>query len=224
LKQTAWIGAAFGVGAALMASGGVSRAADNGASPASVRGRYVEARSASVYAGACHYNGELTTAGREAVIAWRVDEGQADGVKLDGVRVLALIAGSDNLGFPQNARRSVVYVDAAATPAQRNAVIKLLKARVGATLGEVVAVKSAPVSFTEEDKAVTVKSQGVVDVKASRYPCAHCRMPADTWYGPLTPTKSEVAQGVSTGFSDKTLNVSWSQTASDNVYVGTFQM
>lgn len=32
-------------------------------------GDYVEARTASVFAGACHYNGELVTTGHEAVAA-----------------------------------------------------------------------------------------------------------------------------------------------------------
>ncbi|MCA1632087.1 MAG: hypothetical protein LC774_17540, partial [Acidobacteria bacterium] len=58
-----------------------SRAAADG-----VRGVYVEARTASVFAGACHYNGELTTAGREAVLAWSVKEGSWGGVNLAGVR------------------------------------------------------------------------------------------------------------------------------------------
>ena len=37
-----------------------------------ITGDYVEARTASVFAGACHYNGELTTTGREAELAWHV--------------------------------------------------------------------------------------------------------------------------------------------------------
>src|SRR5918997_2889835 len=63
---------------------GSSRAEADG-----VRGVYVEARTASVFAGACHYNGELTTAGREAVLAWSVKEGSWGGVELAGVRAVA---------------------------------------------------------------------------------------------------------------------------------------
>ena len=36
-----------------------------------IAGDYVEARTASVFAGACHYNGELVTTGRDAIMAWR---------------------------------------------------------------------------------------------------------------------------------------------------------
>ncbi|HEX8117567.1 MAG TPA: hypothetical protein VF521_09860, partial [Pyrinomonadaceae bacterium] len=55
-----------------------------------LKGVYVEARTASVFAGACHYNGELTTAGREAVMAWSVKEGSWGGVSLAGVSALAV--------------------------------------------------------------------------------------------------------------------------------------
>ena len=51
-----------------------------------VRGEYVEVRTASVFAGACHYNGELTTAGRDALMAWNVKSGAWRGVDLAGVR------------------------------------------------------------------------------------------------------------------------------------------
>src|SRR5678815_4830331 len=35
----------------------------------SMRGDYVEVRTASVFAGACHYNGEVVTTGRDAKMA-----------------------------------------------------------------------------------------------------------------------------------------------------------
>ena len=54
-------------------------------------GDYVEARTASVFAGACHYNGELTTTGRDAVMAWNITTGSWDGVRLAGVRALAVV-------------------------------------------------------------------------------------------------------------------------------------
>ncbi len=197
-------------------------AADSGNT--SVTGEYVEARSASVYAGACHYNGEYTTAGREAVLAWKISTGEADGVKLDGLRVVAVVAGDANLAEAKTARRSVLYVDSAATPAQRDALVKLLKAKAGASLGTVSEVKSAPVTFNAQGTTVSVTAAGA-SLNASRYPCKHCMMPAETWYAPLAPTKEVVvAQGVSTGFSDKTLGVSWSQNESDNVFVGTFAL
>jgi hypothetical protein len=35
-----------------------------------ITGDYIEARTAAVFAGACHYNGELVTTGHDAIMAW----------------------------------------------------------------------------------------------------------------------------------------------------------
>src|SRR5215208_6915838 len=83
-----------------------------------VRGVYVEARTASVFAGACHYNGELTTAGREALMAWDVASGSWDGVPLAGVRAVAVVSSEVNLTDSSAARRSELFVDGSATAAQ----------------------------------------------------------------------------------------------------------
>ena len=190
----------------------------------SMTGDYIEARSASVYAGSCHFNGEFTTVGREAVLAWKVAKGEANGVKLDGLRAVAIVVGNENLANATTTRRSVLYIDSAATKEQREAFTGLLKAKAGASLGTVTEVKSAPVSFTSEGSSVSVAAPGA-KLNASRYPCKHCMMPAETWYTPLSPTKEvTVAQGISTGFNEKSLGVSWNQNESDNVFIGTFAL
>src|SRR3982750_3634230 len=72
----------------------------------SLRGDYVEVRTASVFAGACHYNGEVTTAGREAMMAWNVTSGKWQGVDLTGVKVVAIVSSEENLGDKNAARKS----------------------------------------------------------------------------------------------------------------------
>ena len=42
-----------------------------------VKGDYVEVRTASVFAGPCHYHGELVTTGRDAIMAWNVTSGRS---------------------------------------------------------------------------------------------------------------------------------------------------
>lgn len=203
----------------------LSAHAQSGSQPLQrVTGEYVEARSAAVYAGACHFNGEMTTAGREAVLAWKVAKGQSGGVTLDGLKIVAVVAGSDNLADAKTTRRSVLYVDSTATPEQRDALVGLLKVRAGASLGVVAGIQSTPVSFSTEGSKVTVAAAGA-KLTAARYPCKHCLMPAETWYTPLSPTtEAAVAQGLATGFSDKTLGVTWNQGGTDNVYVGAFSL
>src|SRR5258706_16352594 len=64
---------------------------------ANLRGEYVEARTASVFAGACHYNGELTTTGRDAMMAWNFTSGRWKRVDLTGVRPTATATSNVNL-------------------------------------------------------------------------------------------------------------------------------
>src|SRR5581483_3491969 len=91
-----------------------------------VTGDYVESRSANVYVGACHHEGEIQTAGRNAVLAWKVAEGEFHGVSLHGVTAVAVVAGDRYLGMDNARRESVIYVSDQATPEQRDAVVGLL--------------------------------------------------------------------------------------------------
>src|SRR5689334_14785347 len=77
------------------------------APPASVHmsGEYVEARTCNVYTGACHAMSEATTTGREALMAWDIKQGTVDGVKLNGVKVVAAVTADANLAQdPANVR------------------------------------------------------------------------------------------------------------------------
>src|SRR3954466_9755059 len=90
-----------------------------------VTGDYVEARTAEVFAGGCIQGSEGEAAGREAILAWRVGHGQVDGVSIDGLSIVAVVAGDVNLstheigGVAPTAIRTAIRVDARATEAQR---------------------------------------------------------------------------------------------------------
>src|SRR6185295_18170279 len=98
----------FIISAAVVAVSGVvfSSSAEN----VSLRGDYVEVRTASVFDGACHYNGEVTTTGREAMMAWNVTSGKWQGIDLAGVRVIAIVSSDANLG-EKSARQSEILID-----------------------------------------------------------------------------------------------------------------
>src|SRR5438128_7001237 len=171
----------LGFGAALLvvATAGVS------AAPA-VTGDYVEARSCNVYAGPCHFGSEYTTAGREAVMAWRVSHGAFAGQTLDGLSAVAVVVADDNLAMADVPRRTVFYVDQRATSAQREALVALLRTKTGADFGKVVAVRSAPVAFEEESDGVRVTVPNIARLEATKMPdAACCRWPGQRWYDPL---------------------------------------
>src|SRR5438552_18366602 len=91
-----------------------------------VSGEYVEARTAEVFTGGCIMGSEAETVGKNAVLAWKVDRGSFNGVALDGLTVVAAIAGDRNLGIDEiggakAATRSALFVDNRANAAQQMA-------------------------------------------------------------------------------------------------------
>src|SRR5262245_29071144 len=60
-------------------------------------GSYVEIRSCDVYTGPCFSNGEMNLCGKEAIMSWSIREGAVDGVKLDGLNVIAVVQAKNTL-------------------------------------------------------------------------------------------------------------------------------
>src|SRR5262245_32571308 len=89
-----------------------------------IYGDYVESRSADVYTGFCFANSEVGLTGDQAIMAWRVEKGQWDGVTLDGLSVVGVVKANATLGDPFGKpfpAKAVVIVDEKATSAQREA-------------------------------------------------------------------------------------------------------
>jgi hypothetical protein len=58
---------------------------------AEIRGHYLETRTCQVYTGPCFANGEMGLAGRDAVMAWSINEGSHEGVDLTGLKVVVAV-------------------------------------------------------------------------------------------------------------------------------------
>ena len=159
-----------------------------GNSPDKIAGDYVEVRTASVFAGACHYNGEVVTTGRDAIMAWNFTAGVWQGTDLAGVRAMAAVTSDESLGNEHAARKVELIVDTAATDAQANAVAGLLRERSGDRLGTIVTTRRAPVTFEQKGHEYTVKSDGFGSMSVTPMPdAACCKQPNLVWYTPLTP-------------------------------------
>jgi hypothetical protein len=113
-----------------------------------ISGNYVEIRSCDVYTGPCFANGEMNLGGKDAIMSWSIREGSLDGVKLDGLNVIAVVEANNTLGniasYPEPTR-SVLVVDEAASEAQRKALVKFVQKKAGSVLGETVRVDYAPI-------------------------------------------------------------------------------
>lgn len=153
----------------------------------------VEARTASVFAGACHYGGEATTAGREALVAWHVESGSHAGVDLAGVDLVAAIAGEGNLAEPSTVRRSVVYLSDRTTPAQRGAAEALVRARLGSELGRVLEVAVVPLQAEFEGEGYRIDGGPLFRLEGALLADrACCKMPLAVWYKPIAPIAAPV--------------------------------
>src|SRR6266851_9461853 len=64
----------------------------------SIRGEYIEARTADVYTGPCFANSEVGLAGDLAVMGWKIEKGSFQGVNLDGLSVMGVLRASGTLG------------------------------------------------------------------------------------------------------------------------------
>ncbi len=113
-----------------------------------IRGDYIESRSTDVYVAQCFANGEVGLTGNFALMAWHVEEGSWNGVKLDGLSVAAAVRARATLGDPYGdpyPAQSVLMVDNAASSAQRAALIALAQHQAGRLLENVVRVDYVPV-------------------------------------------------------------------------------
>ena len=89
-------------------------------SAAGLTGKYIEARTCDVWTGPCFANAEMNLAGKHAVLGWKVDQGEFQGVRLDGLGVVAVVAASDTLGLTQTGKaKAVLIVDSRATTQRR---------------------------------------------------------------------------------------------------------
>ena len=191
-----------------------------------VQGEYIEARSASVYVGACHFGAEYVEGGREATAVWNIHEGNWNGISLDGLTVVAVISAKDNLAIDSETRKSVLYVDVNTTSAQRAALKDMLTTKRSDVLGEVVVTETAAVKFTKDGTKYNVTVGKVLTLSANRYPCANCTQPHQIWYKPLATIQNAiVGKSEIYRYKDSHLPVTWQQSGTaNNVFVGTFSM
>jgi hypothetical protein len=184
------------------------------AKPASITGTYVEARTAEVFAGACIMNGEAATTGREALLAWKVDRGQMNGVSLDGLAVVAAIAADANLGIHEiggesTTARAALFLDARATPAQRKALVTMVRSLAGNVIGSVV----------HEIRVSTSALRLSVDKHLNHD--ASCGN--KQWFGPLTTVdRAEMGNTSENEFSGAALCTKWSDPNKRSAFFGTF--
>jgi hypothetical protein len=191
----------------------------------SLRGEYVEVRTASVFAGACHYNGEVVTTGRDALMAWNVTSGKWQGVDLAGVRVLAIVSADANLGEANAARQSEIIIDSNASRTQALAMTNALKEKYAVSLGKIVQVRTAPITFERTGRTyAVVTNEAAINVEAMPNDLC-CKMPNLVWYTPLVGLENRKVGYTSKAlYSGKVVGEPWSRSGENSAFYGTFSL
>jgi hypothetical protein len=211
----------------LIAAAPVALAASGAAT--SITGDYVEARTAEVFAGGCIQGSEGETAGREAILAWRVGRGQVNGVPLDGLSVVAVVAGDVNLstheigGASPRKIRAALRIDDRATDAQRDALVTLAKT-LSPIVRDIVDVKAVPISFRRDaDGLAVVAGEASLEVATKVDHSPTCG--AMTWYDPLaTVMQPTLGHTKSEAWSGSSLGTQWSMGDKRASFYGSFEL
>lgn len=209
------------VGAGLLGALQLLPCCDRDETCAGPRGAYLEARTLTVFGGACHINAESASQGRGALMAWSFEGGAWEGTDLAGVRALAQVRGAGNLaeGGP---RRSVLRVDAE-SEAQRAAARAWLTATHGRALGTVECVQPAAIDFERDGDHFRLAASGLLLEGQALADRRCCTMPENRWYEPLARRVASVVgfarhcRVAAAGTQDP-----WTYEGANNVFVGTF--
>jgi len=214
------------VTAAILGALGASSASASGAR---LTGEYVEARTAEVFAGGCIMNSEAETMGRQAIMAWKITSGSFEGVPLDGLTVAAAIAGDRNLGMREMGGeeptmvKAIITVDPRATRAQRDALVRFVRAMSRGLITEVVRVDTAPIKFATSQNYVEVSVPDSMQLTVNKEMKHDPSCGAMQWFKPFS-TLEQSAMGVAEAhsFSGQGLGTKWSAPDKRSAFFGTF--
>ena len=199
-----------------------------------VRGDYIEARTADVFTGPCFANSEVDLVGNLAVMGWRVDQGEFEGVKLDGLSVVGVVKASNTLGNVSTTAypvKSVLIVDERATPVQRLALKSFAQRMGGDLFQDVVKVDVQPISLIFDGNNMhsakaTLKAGDLAAIQTRAInEQDHLCTNEITWYDPLTKTDHAMpAYALAHNYKGTGLNTTWSSPEKRSAFVGSFQL
>jgi hypothetical protein len=196
----------------------------------SITGDYVEARTTEVFTGGCIMSMDGESMGREALMAWRVNRGQLGGVSLDGLNVVAVVAGDVNLGTRElggaapTEISAIVLVDGRATEAQRGALVSLARSLSNGLIGPDADVRTADVTFERDSDAINVEAGAArlnVATKLEHNPSCG----AVKWFSPLSRVEgATIGMTKMFAFGDQSMLRRWVQTDRRSAFFGTFNL
>jgi len=227
MKHPRHQGAVLGLAAALALLPAMVQNTQGAGGKGTLSGEYVEARTAEVFTGGCIMNSEAETMGKDAVLAWKVDHGAFNGVALDGLSVVAALAGDRNLGMTEMggakpAVRSALFVDARANGAQQLALVAMANELSKGLVGTIVQVTPSPIEFTDHGGEIEVStSQVALDVSKHLVHDPSCG--AMQWFHPFASVDDAgIGMTATHAFTGSALGTRWSDPNKRSAFFGTF--
>ena len=208
-------------------------AVSSAAQAATITGEYLEARTCDVYTGPCFANAEMELAGKEALMAWKVDKGTWKGVKLDGLGVAVVVNAQGTIGFdgifPMKLGKvtSVILVDEKANKKQHDALVAFARDSSKEFTKNVVKVQKAP--FTLENDHLSgkglFKAGKLAEIKTRGLRKGDCVCTNEiVYYRPMTKVQNfSPAYSLKISFQGDGLNNKWTNNHLRSAFLATFR-
>lgn len=210
----------------LMLSGACLNAAE-------IRGQYLESRTCDIYTGPCFANAEMTLAGKEAVMAWKVEEGGWSGAELAGLSVALVVKADGTLGtdgvFGQSATETsaVILVDEQATPAQEQALVAFVKEAAADLAANIQKVERTPIELENDYTKMhgSLKAGRLARIETRQLGKGDCVCTNEAvFYKPLVEVQQATpAYSLKQSYRGKDLGGTWDYNNTRSAFLATFR-
>ncbi len=205
------------------------------ASAGTLQGIYMETRTCQVYTGPCFANAEIGLAGKNAIMAWKIQQGSMDcgdqgDVDLAGLSVVLVTRASETLAFrgvdDPRTLKSVILVDERASSVQREALIQFARHHAGRA-GKVIArIDSVAIDMKldllELRGELSAGTQVTLKTRKARPEDCICSNES-AYYPPLASVENFVPGVTIEGqFNGRGLGTRWSTPGDRSSYMATF--
>lgn len=199
-----------------------------------ITGEYLEARTCDVYTGPCFANAEMALAGKEAVMAWKVEKGTWKDVAIDGLGVALVVKAEGTLGsdgvFPMKPGKTaaVIIVDENASAEQRAALVGFVKNSANELTHNVINVVAAPIKLENdhlEGKGVfSAGKLASIETRKMRKNDCVCTNEL-IYYQPLTKVENfSPAYTLRQSYQGNSLNDKWTNNNTRSAFLATFRV
>jgi hypothetical protein len=100
----------------------------------------------------------------KANVIFHVAEGHSGGTELGGTNVVVTVLSPGHMGENMGKMKGVMYLDEAASKAQRAALAEIFTSRFGAMFGSVVGPKAVPIEYSRQGDGLSAKIPEILDI------------------------------------------------------------